>query len=293
MIYAFVISIAAGMACLALSLPSIASILHTLDGGRLYDRWCWLRQLILVFLVGYALLATLRIGQVLLMADIVVAAILCAGGAFVLIVARLSDMTTRDIVRIAALERDVMHDPLTGLFNRRYLDEKLPQEAEKSQRTGHPLSAIIVDLDHFKHVNDTYGHAIGDLVLRHVATLLDQRAESSDTIARYGGEEFVVIASDRDLDAAKRLGEDIRLGVAGEQIALPDGRTLTVTTSLGIATLTAHESASHLLQRADEALYEAKRTGRNRACISSPIEPAGPRSNDVAPTLMATTAARP
>lgn len=110
-----------GMVFHAMSLRSIASILHLLSHGNLRRGWMWLRRLIFAFLAGYAAFGLLRAGAPLTISDLVVSMILTAGGAFVLIVARLSDLTTSDIVRIAALERDVIRDPLTGLFNRRYL----------------------------------------------------------------------------------------------------------------------------------------------------------------------------
>ncbi|MDZ7280915.1 GGDEF domain-containing protein [Sphingomonas sanguinis] len=257
-----------GMAFLVLSLPSIASILRTLGDGRMRTSWVWLRRLIVAFIAGYAIFGVLRGGAVVAVPDVIVSLILAAGGAFVLIVARLSDLTTRDIVRISTLERDVIRDPLTGLFNRRYLDAKLHEETDRSRRYGTPFSTLIVDIDRFKHVNDTYGHAIGDRVIRHIGGLLADSVRREDAVARFGGEEFVVLAPDLDLDEAVVLGERLRDVIATRTVPLPDGHILMMTASLGVATLASDETPFELLARADKALYRAKQDGRNRTCRS-------------------------
>lgn len=195
-----------GMALLAAALPSISSIFGKLGEG-LRTAWRWLRALILLFLAGYAGFAFLLLGAPVTVAELIVSAILMAGGAFVLIVARLSHLTTNDIVRIAALERDVMRDPLTGMFNRRYLGAKLDEKTSRSRRSGQPLSTLIIDLDHFKHINDTYEHPVGDQVIRHVCTLIAGQIRTVDTVVRYRGEEFVVVAPDSTVEAAAALGE--------------------------------------------------------------------------------------
>ncbi|WP_267434201.1 GGDEF domain-containing protein [Sphingomonas sp. GM_Shp_1] len=262
------LAIVSGMAFLVMSLPSIASILRMLGRGRLRTGWLWLRGLIFAFIAGYAAFGFLRLGSPLAMSDLIVSLILSSGGAFVLIVARLSDLTTNDIVRISALERDAIRDPLTGLFNRRYLDAKLVEETDRSRRSATPFSTLIIDIDRFKHVNDTYGHSVGDQVIRHVSRLLVETARSADTVARFGGEEFVVLAPDCDLDQVAVFGEQIREEIAVRAVPLPDGRELMVTASLGVATFAREETPAELLQRADRALYRAKQNGRNRTCRS-------------------------
>ncbi|MEH3118352.1 MAG: GGDEF domain-containing protein [Methylorubrum populi] len=266
MVWLVSLMVVSGMVFLVLSLPSIASILRTLGNGRLRTRWMWLRGLIVAFLLGYAVFGFLHVGAPISTADLVVSAILAAGGAFVLIVAQLSDLTTSDIARIAALERDAIRDPLTGLFNRRYLEAKLDEEINRSRRSGAPFSVLIIDLDHFKHINDTYGHLAGDFVIRHVSNLLIEQVRAGDTVVRYGGEEFVVLAPDSDLDEVMVFGERIREGIAADVVPLPDGRELIVTASLGAAMFVADETPAQFLRRADEALYDAKRSGRNRLC---------------------------
>ncbi|WBQ17588.1 GGDEF domain-containing protein [Sphingobium yanoikuyae] len=267
----FLSMIVAGMGLLCASLPSIRSILRTLGSGRLRARWEWLRRLIAAFLVGYAAFGIAHIGMQTSAADLIVAAILLSGGAFVLIVARLSEMTTNDIVRIASLERDVMRDPMTGVYNRRYLDSRLDEEISRARRSHSPLSALMVDLDHFKHINDTYGHPVGDEVIRHVSALIMSQVRVSDIMVRYGGEEFLVIATDSALEEVSALGDRLLVQLRSHGVALANGQSLPVTASIGAALLEDAETQGVFLHRADEALYEAKRTGRNRMCIASPM----------------------
>lgn len=260
--------IAGGMAMIAAALPSIRSILHALGSGALQVRWLWLRRLIFAFLAGYAVFGAAHVPMIVTIPDLIVASILLAGGAFVLIVARLSEMTTRDIIRIASLERDVMHDSLTGVYNRRYLDGRLAEELSRAHRTGCALSALLVDLDHFKHVNDAYGHDVGDQVLRHVSGLMASIVRTNDVVARYGGEEFVILAVDSKSADASLLGERLLQRIRSEDIVLLDGNTLSVTASIGIATSATDDCESTFLRRADEALYQAKRSGRDRLCVA-------------------------
>jgi diguanylate cyclase (GGDEF)-like protein len=259
-----------GMVLLAAALPSISSILGKMGKGNLRTAWRCLRAMIILFLAGYAGFAFLLLGAPVTAAELIVSAILMAGGAFVLIVARLSHLTTNDIVRIAALERDVMRDPLTGVFNRRYLDAKLDEETSRSRRSGQPLSTLVIDLDHFKHINDTYGHPIGDQVIRHVCALIAGQIRTVDTVVRYGGEEFVVVAPDSPIEAAAALGNRMISSLNERILTLPDGTSLAVTASIGAAQYEPGETCLDFLARADGALYEAKRGGRNRLHIASP-----------------------
>ncbi len=269
-----------GIGLLVAAVPSLSSILRTLNQGRMRRGWYSLRALIFLFLIGYACFGVLAVNSRAAMTELVVSTILMAGGAFVLIVSRLSDFTTKDIVRIAALERDVMRDPLTGAFNRRYLDHKLDEEINRSRRLSRPLSALILDLDHFKHINDTYGHPTGDELLRHVCMLIDSHLQTMGTVVRYGGEEFVVVAPDHDINAADALGNRMLRHIADRPLILSDGTKLTVTASVGAAEFDHNDTPAELLLRADEALYVAKRNGRNqlrtatrRQVVTAALEP--------------------
>jgi diguanylate cyclase (GGDEF)-like protein len=160
-----------------------------------------------------------------------------------------------------AVER-AFRDPLTGAQNRAAFDEALQRDVELARRQGTSVSVLVIDIDHFKQVNDTYGHRFGDDVLRAVAHAVGDTIRRSDVLYRYGGEEFVVLASHTTLTGARQLAERIRGNVAG--IATVGGRELRVTVSVGAAQLRAGESAEALFVRADQALYRAKESGRNR-----------------------------
>lgn len=161
------------------------------------------------------------------------------------------------------LERLSREDPLTRLSNRRYFDERLSEEIQRAQRFATPLAVAMLDLDHFKQVNDRFGHAVGDAVLRETAELLRRECRTIDAIARYGGEEFALALPGSDLTAAFSVSERIRCAFEcfDWNALVPD---LRVTISAGISLWTAGSSADDLLAQADAKLYEAKRQGRNR-----------------------------
>lgn len=164
-----------------------------------------------------------------------------------------------------ALREQATHDPLTGLFNRRYLKETLPRELARSLRNRSPLCAVMLDIDHFKQFNDCYGHDAGDLVLKRLGALLNENLRRSDIACRYGGEELLLIMPDSALaDAAQRI-EQIRATVADLKLHL-NGRDLgEVTFSVGIAEAPLHgDTMERLLKSADQALYAAKTSGRNQ-----------------------------
>lgn len=157
-------------------------------------------------------------------------------------------------------------DGLTGLFNRRYLSTHLARTIQRITETQKPVSAIIFDIDHFKKVNDTYGHDVGDVVLKEVAGRVSRNLRNFDTVARYGGEEFVVVMPDASLEGAALVADRLRQHIATEPFHAPGvEEPLTVTVSLGVAmTQDAHTYPDDLLRNADRALYDAKRAGRNR-----------------------------
>ena len=157
-------------------------------------------------------------------------------------------------------------DPLTGLNNRRYLDTHLQTLFDRSRRRGRPLSVIIADIDHFKAVNDTYGHEGGDDILRDFARRVRGTVRGADLACRFGGEEFVIAMPDTPDDIAEQVAERLREAVAGEAFRIgATEQDVTVTASIGIASLEPTDSdATSLLRRADKALYAAKDGGRNR-----------------------------
>jgi len=161
-------------------------------------------------------------------------------------------------------------DSLAGTFNRRYLNDQLLKEVDRARRYGHPLSAIMADLDRFKKINDERGHHSGDEVLRRFADLAKSLIRPSDWIARYGGEEFVIVLPETDAGGAATVAEKIRSQCASVPMPLGD---LTVTSSFGVAALspgnlTADAAAAEMLKEADAALYNSKHEGRNRVTVA-------------------------
>lgn len=176
----------------------------------------------------------------------------------------------------ARLLRSGFTDVLTGWHNRRYLELRLREELARARRDGARLVCLMLDIDHFKRVNDTWGHAAGDVVLTELANRIDSQVRKSDVAARYGGEEFVVLLPDTDTGAAERLAERIRRAISAEPVALPDGETTTITTSIGISAVAPASDDAELktlgealIARADVALYRAKSKGRNRVEVES------------------------
>lgn len=158
------------------------------------------------------------------------------------------------------LERLSETDKLTGLYNRSRLDSFLLHEIERHLRDRRPLTVILSDIDHFKHINDQHGHLNGDRALKVVAGLLSNHTRSSDICGRWGGEEFLIVCPDTNSDAASHVIRKIQMAL--NQTELPHGGAVTL--SFGVATLGQEESADQLLRRADDALYQAKREGRDK-----------------------------
>ena len=152
---------------------------------------------------------------------------------------------------------------LTGIYNKRYLVEQLDRELSRAARHGRPLTLVICDIDHFKRVNDEFGHLAGDQVLKEVAQLLKNRIRPDDVIARYGGEELAIILPETDLAGGVRIAEDLRRMIAAQMFAF-EADEIHVTISCGVAQLDAEWRSHDFVRAADQRLYEAKRTGRNR-----------------------------
>jgi diguanylate cyclase (GGDEF)-like protein len=167
------------------------------------------------------------------------------------------------------LARLSVTDPLTGLRNRRFAEWFLGRELERTRRHGNPLAVLVADLDDFKRVNDEHGHPVGDAALRHVGALLAQHLRKTDVCARWGGEEFLILLAQVPLEGALALAERQRAAVEASPLALPDGRHVEVTISIGVATAVySDRTPDELVLAADRALYEAKAAGRNRVMAS-------------------------
>ncbi|TPI49561.1 GGDEF domain-containing protein [Mesorhizobium sp. B2-9-1] len=178
---------------------------------------------------------------------------------------KLRAMTVSLSARSQTLEQAALTDSLTGMQNRRYFDDALREYLHEFRRIDRPVGLMILDLDHFKQVNDTHGHDVGDEVLRAVATCLRGMTRYHDVVARLGGEEFAVVTPNMDVELLARFAERIRKAVANMSIMSGNVR-LKVTTSVGLAVWDHKESAEDFYRRADRQLYEAKKQGRNRVC---------------------------
>ncbi len=191
-----------------------------------------------------------------------------------LIAACLEIAITRDQLRHLGLA-----DGLTGVNNRRYFEQRLPEEIARAQRSGSPLSCLLIDIDHFKRLNDSFGHGVGDQALRRVAKLIRASLRRSEVLARYGGEEFSVLLPQTNADAAVLIAERLRHEVASTRFTFEGGHSISITVSIGVAT---HDPALDypranslgvmLVQAADRGLYRAKGDGRNRVVLH-PLPP--------------------
>ena len=161
--------------------------------------------------------------------------------------------------------RDSIHDALTGLHNRRYFNERLIDEVDRAKRYGATITLLLCDIDHFKIVNDTYGHPVGDEVLVGLAGVFHNNLRKTDLVARFGGEEFAIVLLNTEKEKAFEIAENLRIAVAG--LHLTKNEQIKVTISIGISTLGQNtNSYDGLINQADKALYLAKSQGRNRVC---------------------------
>ena len=157
-------------------------------------------------------------------------------------------------------------DGLTQIHNKRFLQEELERELMRARRHNRHLSALMFDIDHFKQINDQYGHLAGDHVLRELARVVQERIRRDEVFARWGGEEFALILPETPLEGAYQLGEDLRARIEGHRFVF-QGEQISVTISGGAALLGEDDTSADLIKAADTKLYEAKRSGRNRICI--------------------------
>jgi diguanylate cyclase (GGDEF)-like protein len=176
--------------------------------------------------------------------------------------------TLKHFQRFSSIKNIAIYDTLTGLYNRRYFEERLGVETQKSFCSGTPLSLVMVDIDLFKKVNDTFGHAEGDQVLCKISSLLKTSVRKKDTVARYGGEEFILILPEAGLEESFVIAERIRRLVENSAFEVGQAQ-VNLTLSMGISNFPSHRAKSkeELVKMADQALYDAKRGGRNKVCI--------------------------
>jgi diguanylate cyclase (GGDEF)-like protein len=261
--------LAIGVVVLIGTLIPVRRLIRRLPAGPIARRWHILTVLILLFVVGYLTFGVAFWGTHNALSSVIVPAVFLLGALFVWAVAALSLRTASDLRRVALLERENITDPLTGIYNRRYLDRRLEEEVVRARRYSHPLSLLMLDVDHFKRINDEYGHHAGDGVLRFLGELIMGIVRGPDVVARYGGEELVVISPEITRERALALAERLRENIEAHEFVLTSEsaprQAIRVTVSIGVAALEADvPDAIALMRRADEALYSAKAAGRNQ-----------------------------
>jgi diguanylate cyclase (GGDEF)-like protein len=247
----------------------IQRLIDQIPKGGLWRRWNDLRALILFFVAGYASFTFLYWMKYDEHFDLIVPAVFFLGAVLVLFIGTLALETATEVKRISTLQYENITDPLIGIYNRRYLDRKIVEEILRARRYGTPLSMMLLDIDHFKAVNDNYGHPVGDRVLKCLGELLLNRVRDTDIVARYGGEEIAILSPQTAVSYAVDLAERLRQAVEAS-IMVPaeecgNGKDLTITVSMGVAGFDSQVSDGQVfIRRADEALYQAKSDGRNR-----------------------------
>ncbi len=197
--------------------------------------------------------------------SLIVGIVFLFGAIFVLMVCMLMLQTVRDIKRINVLEQENITDPLMNIYNRRYLEQRLKEELARTGRYKIPLSLLLLDIDHFKQINDRYGHPVGDKVLSNMGEILKGETRKSDLPARYGGEEIAVLLPNTGEEEAVLLAERLRASIGYAGFNETEDGGLHCTVSIGVTSLLENScEPKELLRRADVALYYAKQTGRNR-----------------------------
>jgi diguanylate cyclase (GGDEF)-like protein len=265
-----------GACLLCVSFYPIQRLIGRLPKGALRRRWNDLRALILFFIAGYVSFTYLYWLKHDDNFNLIVPAVFFLGAVLVLFVGTLALETATEIKRISTLQHENITDHLIGIYNRRYLDRKIAEELPRVSRYGTPLSMLLLDIDHFKAVNDHYGHQVGDKTLKSLGQLLFKKVRDTDIIARYGGEEIAILALQTSVSDAGDLAERLRRTVE-TSIMMPadedDKRpAIAITVSIGVTGYDQQVTDNHvLIERADKALYKAKEGGRNRVIVFDSI----------------------
>jgi diguanylate cyclase (GGDEF)-like protein len=253
--------------------------MRELPTGSVRKWWSIMIALVFFFIIGYIYYVLQHHNNISHFSqNKIIPFILFFGSLFVFFTTTLFLRTAQDIKRIYTLEIENITDPLMEISNRRHLTQILQNEFSKAARYKLPLSILMIDIDFFKKVNDTYGHNVGDMVLKNLGTLLKQLIREMDYVARYGGEELIVVCplidGKRALDLAERLRQEIENSIivpADPEKGIPEVR---ITVSIGVSEYTPEISCvDYLVKRADMALYRAKHAGRNCTFICDGTTP--------------------
>ena len=265
-----------GVCILLGSLAPVGQLIKQLPSGTVRRSWYVMAALIDFFVVGYIGYIAAFWGHHSDWLALIVPNIFFLGASFVWLTAKLSLQTVADIRRVVLLEQENITDPLLGIYNRRYMDRRLKEEFKRAQRFGTSLSVMLVDIDHFKFVNDNYGHQVGDQVLSYLGKLILSVIREVDVAARYGGEELLIIATDTAASCTVALAERLRQHIEAHTLALSNQThhrlEIRITVSIGVAGLDPEVTDPvQLVSNADQALYRAKREGRNRVILYQPF----------------------
>ena len=266
-----------GASILGVSFFPIRRLVSQLPAGGIRQRWNFLNILILFFLFGYIGYNIMYWDRYSDYFNLIVSVVFFFSAIFVLLVGTLALQTATDLNQVSALRHENITDPLIGIYNRRHLNLKLAEEIKRAHRYNLQLSILLLDIDHFKNVNDTYGHYIGDLVLKSLGHLLLKNVREMDIVARYGGEEIAIIAPHTSVltaaDLAERLRQVVETSVIVPADEQEDRQAVTISVSIGVAGLDRQiVDIQSLIERTDKALYEAKQKGRNRVVVFNSVK---------------------
>jgi diguanylate cyclase (GGDEF)-like protein len=259
----------AGLTLHVATLVPLRKLMAMLPAGALRNKWIAMAGLIFIFITGYLGYLVVFWGEQAAWNDLLIPGIFFFGAVFVRLAIVLALQTAVDLRRINLLETENVTDPLTKVYNRRYLDKRLAEEVARSKRYALDLSVLMLDIDYFKRVNDTYGHQAGDVTLATLAGLVRTSLRELDVVARYGGEEFMVICTNTPVNGAVMVAERLRRVIESQPMEIPGSASgnqiVRISISIGVASLNADiDSQEKLVLAADEALYRAKAEGRNR-----------------------------
>ncbi|MEJ2058225.1 MAG: GGDEF domain-containing protein, partial [Desulfofustis sp.] len=249
-----------GACILSISLLPVRKLVAELPAGQMRRCWIELAVLIVVLIIGYISYMLANWERHTSWLDFIVPSVFLFVSVFVWLTTSLSQQTAFDVRRVTMLERESITDALTGLYNRRYLDRRLEEEIGRARRYGMPMSVLLIDIDYFKQINDTCGHAVGDALLKDLGALFLNTIRDSDVAARYGGDELMIFALNTNENSAFFLAERLRGLVEAHRLNLlgksNQEAEIKVTISIGIAGFSQEvPDARSLVQRADEALY--------------------------------------
>ncbi|CAM2808432.1 diguanylate cyclase [Paenibacillus sp. FSL F4-0087] len=260
-----------GMSSAAIDAAFVMTIIGLSGVYFAYAPWSRLTKIITMNLLGMTLIFVILMLNTTSMNSLLKVyplqmTISFVGGIFIYFIAEFINKSNE---MLFLLERKATTDHLTNLSNRRQFEKSLEFELERAREYKQKLSLLVIDIDRFKKVNDTFGHTSGDAVLKQLGQLLIEHARSADIVSRNGGEEFAILLLDCGHHQAMAIAESIRQSVEKYHFALPDGNTIRLTISIGVAVFPDHcddRDDNDFFEQADRALYEAKNTGRNRVC---------------------------